>query len=244
MPIIAVVHLLIAITLGVHAVKTGRANYWLFILLMMPLVGSIAYIAIELLPEWAQTRRARKIASDIGTLVAPDREFRRRQEHAGLVDSVDAKLQLADECERKGMWEDALALYKAAATGVYVDDEKVLTGLARVGLELGQLDAVEVALERFQAAHPKARNATAHLLFARLQEAQGKLDEAAGEYAAVSRYFVGLEVRTRQGLLLLRRGEPQKAKALFEEVVRAAKARSIVLTDEDHAWLKVAKANC
>lgn len=58
MPIIALMHMLIGVAFAYHAVKTGRAQYWLYILLFMPLVGPLAYVLIELVPELGSTRRA------------------------------------------------------------------------------------------------------------------------------------------------------------------------------------------
>jgi len=56
-------HLLLDITLIYHASRTGRLQPWaLFIILMIPLVGALAYIVVELVPEWfgspAPNRRA------------------------------------------------------------------------------------------------------------------------------------------------------------------------------------------
>lgn len=34
----------------VHSIRTGRANYWLYILILVPGIGSLCYLFIELLP--------------------------------------------------------------------------------------------------------------------------------------------------------------------------------------------------
>jgi hypothetical protein len=51
MPVALVVFLL-DITLIYHASRTGRLQPWGFIILMIPLVGALAYIVVELVPEW------------------------------------------------------------------------------------------------------------------------------------------------------------------------------------------------
>jgi hypothetical protein len=38
---------------------------------------------------------------------------------AQRTDSVDTKLALAEECERKSMWAEAISLYETAAKGVF-----------------------------------------------------------------------------------------------------------------------------
>jgi hypothetical protein len=44
-------HILVAIYFAVHALKTGRQMYWLFILFSFPLLGLIAYFFVEYLPD-------------------------------------------------------------------------------------------------------------------------------------------------------------------------------------------------
>ncbi len=53
--------LLLDITLIYHAAKTGRLQPWAFIILMVPLVGSLAYICVELVPEWFSAREVGRL---------------------------------------------------------------------------------------------------------------------------------------------------------------------------------------
>jgi hypothetical protein len=48
---VALVLVLLDITLVYHAAKTGRLQPWAFIILMVPAIGALAYIVVELLPE-------------------------------------------------------------------------------------------------------------------------------------------------------------------------------------------------
>lgn len=243
MPLIGLLHLLIGVGFAIHAMKTGRPQFWMYILIFVPLVGSIAYVVFELLPELANTRRARRVSANIGDLIDPNKEWRQRHEAALRTDSVDTKLALAEECERKGMWDEALKLYHSSAQGIFADDPAILFRLARTQLSAGQAEAAEKTLDDLRAAHPKMQHQEGHLLYARALEAQERLDEAREEYEALSHYYAGLEARVRYGLLLLRLGEPAKAKSLFEDVVRAGKARSFDLLEADRDWLKVARTN-
>ncbi len=243
MPFIGLFHLLIAIGFAYHAMKTGRPQFWTFVLIFVPLVGSIAYVLFELVPELGQTRRARRVAGGISDLVDPNREWRRRHDEASRTDSVETKRALAEECERKNMWAEAISLYQTAAQGIFADDAPLLFGLARAQLASGDAAAAEATLNRLRAAHPDMVHQDGHLLYARALEAQDRLAEAAEEYAHLSRYYAGLEARTRYGLLLLRLGEPAKARALFEDVVRAGTARRVTIVKADQDWLKVARAN-
>ncbi len=243
MPLIGLAHLLIGFALASHAISTGRPQFWIFIIMLLPGVGPLAYVLFELLPGLAHSRRGQAVAGGIGNLVDPHREFRRRREEAERTDSVDTKLALAEECERKAMWSEAISLYEAAAAGIFADDPAVLFGLARAQLGSGDARAAEETLDRLRAAHPDLTHQEGHLLYARALEAQNRLAEAASEYEVLSGYYAGLEARSRYGLLLLKTGEPARAAAMFEAVLRAGNVRGILLTPADREWLKVARAN-
>lgn len=243
MRLIGLAHLLVGIFFATHAIMTGRPRYWIFIIILMPGVGSLAYVLFELLPDLAYTRRGRKIAGGVSNLINPDGEWRQRFDNAQRTDSVDTKLALAEECERKSMWAEAITLYETAAKGVFEHDEAVLFGLARAQFGAGDAKAAEATLQKLRSAHPELRHQNAHLLYARTLEVQGRLAEATDEYEAVSDYYTGFEARTRYGLLLLRNGNTLRARDLFDGVIRASTMRGIVLSDDDRSWLKVAKAN-
>ena len=243
MPIIAILHLLVAIYFMNHAYRTGRPQYWYFILLSLPLVGSIAYICFELLPEAGQTRRGREVKRGITDIVAPDRDFHRLHDEASSRDTVDTKQALAQECERKNMWDEASRLYDAAAQGMYASDPPLLIGLARSQLNGGDAERATATLQRLRQAHPDLDNQDAHLIYARCLEDLGRIADAEGEYSHLLGYYIGLEARTRYAQFLQSNGNRQKARELFGSVVRASGARGVVLTDADQIWLKIARDN-
>jgi hypothetical protein len=236
------IYLILAIALAVHAIKTGRSPWWVFILLFLPFAGSLAYIVVEIVFPMFQTRTARQVGSGISTMLDPDREFRERLAEAELVDSVDAKRALAEECEKRGQWQEAIRLYKAAATGIFADDPAVLLGLARAQLGAGDAPSCLETLDKLDT-QASLRNQEAQLLLARALEATGRTEEALEEYEAVSRYYAGFEARSRYALLLLKQGRVEQARELFREVVRASSVRPVVITQSDREWIRVAKAN-
>ena len=243
MPLIAIGVMLLDLTCIMHAHKTGRPQWWMWIILGVPVVGSLAYILMEWLPDMAHTRRGQQIQVDIADVIAPDREWHRRREAAMLSGSIDAKRALAGECERKGMWTEAIALYASCASGAFADDPVLLLDLARAHLGAHAPADALALLDRLQAAHPDLQSQEGHLLYARALEDARRSDEAVAEYRRLIGYYSGLEARTRFGLLLLKRGEPDAAREVLADVVRASKVRGAVLTSADAGWLKVAKAN-
>lgn len=243
MPLLGMLQMLVGIGFAYHAHTTGRPSFWIFVVIFVPVVGSVAYVIFELLPELANSRRARKVAVDLRTVVDPHRDWRKLGLQAEENDSVEAKCKFGEECERKGMWPEAITMYRQAAQGLFADDPDVLRRLARAQLGSGDANAAIDTLDKLRAAHPKYQNQDAHLTYARSIEMQGRLREAEDEYRALSGYYVGMEARARYALLLQKLGEPLVAKRLFDQLVKASKARGVVLSPEDREWIKIAQKN-
>jgi hypothetical protein len=243
MPLIGMMHLLIAIGFIVHAHKTGRPQFWYLVLIFLPLVGSIAYVVFELLPEFASSRRGRQVAHDLRSALDPDREWREKKQRAEESDNVEAKLKLAQECERRGMWGEAVSMYRKGLQGIFADDPDLMRGLARAQLGAGSGAAAIETLDALRVAHPSYQNQDAHMTYARALESLGRVDEAETEYQALAGYFIGAEARTRYALLLQKQGRPDAAAKLFGEVARLAGVKGVVLTPEDREWVKVAQRN-
>jgi hypothetical protein len=47
---------LVQAALIVHVIKTGRNQLWIWVLLLLPGAGPIAYVAVELLPSMRSAR--------------------------------------------------------------------------------------------------------------------------------------------------------------------------------------------
>ena len=69
-------HIAIAIFFAVHAVRSGKDRYWLFVLFAFPLLGSIVYCFAVYLPTLRHTRGGRRAVQLVQDIVDPNRELR------------------------------------------------------------------------------------------------------------------------------------------------------------------------
>jgi hypothetical protein len=51
---------ILQIVLAVHAVRTRRPFFWVFLILIFPLMGSLIYVIAELIPEWERNNTIQK----------------------------------------------------------------------------------------------------------------------------------------------------------------------------------------
>ncbi len=243
MPLLVLTVILIQGFCLYHASQTGKAQHWMFILLLLPGIGSAAYFFVEILPEMASTRRGQRVVGDIATVLDPDREYRERRAQVELSGTPAAKALLADECARKSMFDDAVTLYRSALTGHFADDPNLLLGLAKVQIEKGDFAACQQTLDDLRAKNPNFASQDGHLIYARALEGQAKNDEAVKEYEAVAGYFAGFEAKVRYGLFLLKQGHVAKANELLQGVVATFKQLPRHAQDLNRDWYNVARRN-
>jgi hypothetical protein len=243
MPILLVVTVGLQVLCAVHVIRTGRPMMWLYLIVLLPVAGSIAYLVVELLPELGHSRAAREVAKDFKSVVDPDRDLRERVADLDRVESVENKLALAKECLRRERHDDARQLLESCLTGVHQDDPAILLALAQAKFGLEDHAGTCDVLDRLRAVHPDLRSPEGHLLYARALEGQGNTERALFEYEALSGYYPGEEARCRQALLLQKNGQVAEAKAAFGEVVRSVDKASKTYFRSQRDWYEVARRN-
>ena len=225
----------------VHAVRNGHVFPWIYVIVFLPLVGSIAYVLVVILPELARGRAAAKLQSNIRQIADPNRSFREAHRAAEMVGSVDAKRALAEEYIARGAYADAVAIYRDAAQGQFRDDPALLLGLAKAQFLSGDAAGAQSSLDALQAADPSFVSGEAHLLYARALETQEKTDEALAEYRRLVPYFTGEEARARFAMLLARTGAHDEARDVYQQILKFLDGAPARYRKAQKEWGDIAK---
>ena len=93
----ALVILLLDITLIYHASRTGRLQPWAFIILMVPLIGALAYIVVELIPEWWGGPGAAQARKRVANRLDPEKRYRELSDKLATSDTIANRAALAAE---------------------------------------------------------------------------------------------------------------------------------------------------
>jgi hypothetical protein len=225
----------------IHAAKTGRFWPWGYVVIFLPLFGALAYVLIELLPEWfgsVQGQHARK--SVVGTL-DPARRYRQLTDQLEVTDTITNRSALAEECLDLGKYQEALGHYDHILSLPMGDDAIYFFGKARAQFGLGHPGDAVATLDELRARWPDYQSADAHLLYARALEDSGRTDDALAEYQAVANYFPGAEARVRYGLLLDKAGRQAEAKKLLTETLAGFKRAPKYVRRAQAEWMALAE---
>ena len=212
-------HIAVAIFFAIHAVRHSRNNYWLFILLAFPFLGSVVYFFAEYLPEVRHTRVARKAVGAVTALIDPGRDLRAARADFERTPSVEHRARLADALLAADQGAVAVEHYRQCVTGHYAKDAKLRTGLARALFMAGQPREAAGTLRSLFADEPERHTGAAALLLAR---AVAEFDEAQALAAfdeALQRHPT-TETRCAYGLYLAGLDRDAQARVLLEQAVR------------------------
>lgn len=232
---------LVQIGLIVHVLRTGRNMYWIFILVIAPGIGGLAYVIAELLPDLMQNRRARTAVRGIRKSLNPGAELQQWQRELERSGSVDAARHLANELVETGRYPEAIQLYENALTGLYIHDPDLMLGLASAQFGNGQFADARATLDLLIGKNPDFKSPDGHLLYARAVEACGDDDKALDEYKAVAAYYAGAEAQLRYGRILERLGNRDAALAEFQEIISNAELAPRHYRKAQREWINEAK---
>jgi hypothetical protein len=225
----------------VHVIKTGRNMLWIWAIALLPLVGSIAYTVVEILPEILGGRTARRAQSGVRRMIDPDRDLRRASAEVEISGNVDARRRLAEELLDRSQYDAAIDVYQAGLKGIFEHDPTLLLGLARAHFGKRDFASARETLERLTQHNPDFKSADAQLLYARTLEAQQALDEAERVYATLAPGYPGAEARLRYGVLLKRRGKLPEAQRVFKDLLDGAQLGPAHYRKAQAEWLDRAR---
>lgn len=228
------------LALLVHAIRTDRDQIWIWILLLAPLVGALAYFIVEFLPELlndkrAAQRRAFRAASKGGAAG--------RAARVPFGDSdVGQALSAAQAEFDAGDFQQSLSTLRRAMTGPHQFDPDLMLGFARAQFELGDAKDAIATLDMLRQKNPDYQSPHGHVLYARAKEGAGDTAGAIHEYEALVSYYAGPEPYVRFADLLRAQGDDARARTLYFGVLQESEQAGKLYATRHKDWVDAARA--
>jgi hypothetical protein len=238
---VALVIVLLDITLVYHAAKTGRLQPWAFIILGIPLVGGLAYIVVELIPEWLGSPGAQQARRRVANKLDPEKRYRELSDRLLDADTIANRAACAAECLEVGRYDEAERHYDHILALPLGDDPIYALGKAKAQFGARRPADAVATLDHLQAHWPDFQSAEGHLLYARALAEAARVDEALEEFSALVAYAPGAEARVRYGMLLKLVGRTAEARVIFNELLLQMKRVPKHARDMQAEWLSIAE---
>jgi len=217
------IHVLIALFFAIHVVRTGREMYWLLILFMFPLLGSLVYFFAVYLPDTRLHHDVRRAAVTAANALDPGKELREARRAFDLTPTAQNEMRLANALLEAGASAEAAEHFEACLKGPFANDSEIRYGAARARVQNGQGAAARELLETIRKQAPEFRAERVTLLLAQAYALEGRQQEARTEFVAATTRFGSVEARAEYAIWALGVGDVEAANAQYKELERAMK---------------------
>ena len=236
-----ILSIVIQALLIIHVIKTGRNQIWIWVLALLSLPGAIAYIVVELIPDFFRSSTAKRTARGLKKAIDPQANLRKFETEARVGSNVASRQRYAEELTRHGKYDEAISQFREALTGLYEHDPNLMLGVARAQFEKGDAAAARATLDDLIRLNPDFRSPEGHLLFARSLEAEGNTDKALEEYAVLAPAYPGAEAAVRYAQLLKTKGRAEEAQKVARDLLEQARIAPNHYRRAQKSWLDAAQ---
>lgn len=218
-----------------HSIRRGNQQKWIWIIVFLPLIGSLAYIFTEIVKR----RHVSDLQSKVTTLVNPKGRISDLEKQFKFSPTFTNRVALADAYLENGMTERAIELYEQSLEGVFKDNEHVIKQLIHAYYSVNRFeDIVKIA--------PKVRNGMnfsktqTNLLYAFALEKTGDLAQLEKEFKAMNHRYTNYEARYRYGDFLLRQNRKEEAALIFYDIMEEGQNMSRREKGDGAIWINKA----
>lgn len=231
----------IQLLLVIHVLKTGRNRYWIWLLLFLPLIGGVAYLVVELIPEYASSITGQRTRRGVKKLIDPGAEIRAHSAAWEQSSNADNGRRYAQALLASGRAKEAEEILDQVLGGFFKTDPALMLLKAQAQFDQEQWAPCLATLEDLQKHNPDHRSPEGHLLYARALEQSGHREEAIREYRSVATYYPGARARYLLGLALKNGGHENEAVQELQTMIRDAELAPAHFRKSEKNWLDKAK---
>lgn len=197
-----------------HTMRKGNQNKWIWIIVCLPMVGSLIYIFTEIINK----RDVSSMQSGIINVINPGGRLKTLEKNFNFSDTLTNRIALADSYLERNQNEKAIALYEPVLDGLYHDNEHVIKHLAEAYYNVGRIEDVIRII-------PKATrsltfsSSRANLIYAFALEKTGQNNLAEKEYKGMNHRFSNYEARYYYIRYLINASRLDDAKSLVQTIL-------------------------
>lgn len=208
------IHVFIAIFFAIHVVRSGQNMYWLAILFMFPLLGSLVYAIAIYLPGTRIQHGAQKVVSAAGKILDPNRELREARSAFDYTPTAQNQMRLAAALLAADQAEEAAKNYESCLQGPFASDPAIRLGAARANFACQRYEACILHLKMLREGAPNNAPEVVSVLMAKALAGAGHTDQARAEFEFALQKFGNFDTRAEYAIWAITNGEKETALTL------------------------------
>lgn len=221
---------------AIHCIRKGNQNKWIWLIIFIPLIGSLAYIFTEIFTK----TEMEKVQSGVGAVFNPSGKVKSLEENLRFADTFVNRIALADAYLDARQTEKAIQLYETSLTGTFVNNEHANRQLIIAYFEAKRYEEVVTVAKKIYHV-PQFARSRAHMLYAIALSYTGNNEMADQEFQLMRGRFSNYECRYHYGRFLTRNQRIEEAKDVFKEILNEASHLNSYEKRDNREWFAKTK---
>jgi len=221
----------------IHCLRRGTQQQWLWILIVIPVLGCLIYIYKEILTNRHSIRMPKV---DVGAVLNPGVKLKRLEDELRFTDTFANKVKLADAYLEAGFTDKAVEIYQASLTGAFAENEHVLAQLIIAYYEQERYQKIIPIAQKIYKL-PQFARSKAHMKYAEALENTRQVDFAEKEFKAMKGRYSCFEPRYQYGLFLVRQNRDEDAYQIFADILNEERQLSAMERKTNKVWFAKTK---
>ena len=219
-----------------HAYNRGTWQKWIWIIIFLPVIGSLIYIYAEIIAN----RRISKPNVDVNAIFNPGIKIKRLEDQLRFSDTFANKIALADAYLAAGQTQNAIELYTQSLTGAFAENEHVHQQLMVAYAATGNYQKVlDIGKKLYTL--PQFARSQWHVLYALALESTGNIQQAEEEFKKMKGRYSYFAQRYQYGLFLGRTGRHAEANTIFQDMLNEQPHLTAVERKANAKWFASAR---
>lgn len=196
-----------------HLVKNRNPYYWIFIILFLPVIGSIIYIATQVFNK----KDVDTIQNEITSIINPTKKIKDLEAKLQFSETFQNRINLADAYFEINDFSNASTHYQASLKGNYKNDFYTIKQLIASYFELSDYEKVLLYAEQIKG-NSEFENSITQFLYGLALDKVGRAEEAEIELRKIDTRYSNYNERLILAEFLMENGKMNDAKEILQEI--------------------------
>ncbi|GAA4293113.1 tetratricopeptide repeat protein [Aestuariibaculum suncheonense] len=197
-----------------HLFKNGNAYYWVFVILFLPVLGSVIY----LLTQVYNKRDAEKIQNGIVSIINPTKKIKDLEQRLRFSETYQNRVNLADAYLENKDFQSAITQYQEAIKDQSQNHFYIITKLIEAFYNIEEYKNVIAYAEMIKDKHEFDKS-RAQFIFGLAQDKLGDFEAAEVNLKQIDIRYSFYNERLQLAKLLIERQKSDEAKEILEDIV-------------------------
>ncbi|WP_250433915.1 hypothetical protein [Hanstruepera flava] len=195
-----------------HSIKNRNNYYWIFLIIFLPLVGSVIYLLTQVFSK----RDAKKISNEITTIINPTKKVKDLEQKLKFSDTYQNRVDLADAYFQIHDFDHAIFHYQKALEDKSQNNDYIKQQLIAAYFNKGDFKDVINFWEQMNEGNFK--NSESEFLYGMALYKSGFVDKAEQYLRNVDKRYSNYEERLQLSKFLFEIGKESDAKEILNEI--------------------------